>query len=372
MNIFKKNKTVFVGMSGGVDSSVAALLLKKQGFSVVGIFMKNWTQVIPGVTNCPWEADQEDVRRVCAKIDIPFYTWSFEDEYDKRVVDYFFREYESGRTPNPDVMCNREIKFGVFLDKALKSGADYVATGHYARRHASYKLQATSYKANEYELLAGEDKNKDQTYFLWTFTQKQLSKTLFPIGDLLKPQVRKIAAQAGFSTAEKKDSQGICFLGDVQVKKFLKTRIKERPGNIVTMDGKKVGRHQGLAFYTIGQRHGFAAQTQEPDSQPYYVAYKNTDSNTLVVVQGNENENLYANRLVASRLNWIGGKTPNLSLKCQGRNRYRQPLQKCVVQKKDNDSVVVRFKESQRAITPGQSVVFYDGEKVLGGGVIIE
>ena len=372
MNInSNKNKKVFVAMSGGVDSSVAAALLKEQGYGVTGVFMKNWSdsRFFKDKTMCPWAQDQEDARKAAAVLDIPFYTFDFEKEYREQVVDYMVSGYRSGITPNPDVMCNREIKFGLFLEKALAMGADYIATGHYARVRES-KI---------FELLAGADLNKDQSYFLWTFTQEQLARTLFPIGDYTKPEIREMARKFGLPNAEKKDSQGLCFMGDVDVFEFLKSEIPAHRGKIITTKGKEIGEHEGVEFYTIGQRHGIGSPG---GGIIYYVVGKDAENNILYVGEGEHDERLYKNELVVSDAHWISGEEPNLPLRCQARIRYRQPLQSCEIkcienQKPETINNVscfmfhVSFDSPQRAVTPGQSIVFYDGEVVVGGGVIM-
>ena len=353
-----KNKRVFVAMSGGVDSSVAAALLKEQGYDVTGVFMKNWSdsRFFKDKTMCPWAQDQEDARKAAAVLGIPFYTFDFEKEYRKQVVDYMVAGYRSGITPNPDVMCNREIKFGLFLEKALAMGADYIATGHYARVRES-KI---------FELLAGADPNKDQSYFLWTLTQEQLTRTLFPIGGYTKPEVREMARKFGLPNAEKKDSQGLCFMGDVDVFEFLKSEIPAHKGKIITTKGKEIGEHEGVEFYTIGQRHGIGSPG---GGIIYYVVGKDAENNILYVGEGEQDEKLYKNELVVSDSHWISGEEPNLPLRCQARIRYRQPLQSCEIKCIENQKHV-SFDSPQRAITPGQSIVFYDGDVVLGGGVI--
>lgn len=381
----RKKKTVFLGMSGGVDSSVAALLLKKQGYNVVGVFMRNWHEDLhDGFGDCTWEKDQEDVRRVCAKLDIPFYTWDFSKEYYDDVVEYFFREYKAGRTPNPDVMCNKFIKFGRFYDRAMSLGADYVATGHYVRR--GRKLQSPKPKTQIHsesqesnnektsqmleascQLLEGIDPNKDQSYFLWTITQEQLAHSLFPIGEHVKPKIRKIAEKAGLSTASKPDSQGICFIGNIDVREFIKTRLPEKEGNIVTAEGELVGTHKGVHFYTEGQRQGLNIGGT---GEPYYVVGKNAETNELIVALGADHPALFAQELTASESHWISGEEPQYPLKCSARIRYRQqPSQACTV-KKEGDTLHVVFDEKQRAIAPGQSIVFYDNDVCLGGAII--
>ncbi|TSD02101.1 MAG: tRNA-specific 2-thiouridylase MnmA, partial [Parcubacteria group bacterium Athens0714_24] len=265
-------KKVFVGMSGGVDSSVTALLLKKQGYDVVGCFIKGWY----GNFDCTWKEDRRDAMRVCAKLDIPFITIDAEKEYKKEVVDYMIREYKAGRTPNPDVMCNRYIKFGVFLKKALEMGADYIATGHYV-------------KLNKNKLLQAKDLNKDQSYFLWTLTQKQLKYCLFPIGNLTKPEVREIARKNNLSTAEKRDSQGVCFIGEFDIMDFLKKYIKPRKGKVINLENKIVGEHNGVNFYTIGQRHGLS----RGGGIPYYIVAKDAKKNLLIVADKADEEKFY-------------------------------------------------------------------------------
>ncbi len=343
-----------MAMSGGVDSSVAALLLTQKGYDVVGVYMKGWS-----LTGCA-EEDATDARRVASKLGIPFYIFDFEDEYKKTVVDYMISGYAKGETPNPDVMCNREIKFGLFLKKALALGADYIATGHYVRRIGDKLVQA-------------KDLNKDQSYFLWTLAQEQLKHCLFPIGDYIKPQVRALAKKFDLPTAEKPDSQGVCFIGEINVAEFLKERLGKNPGPIKTLNEKTIGSHDGAVFYTIGQRRGIGIKGSLPSEQGkiYYVSAKDLKTNTIFVTEGKD-ENLFANKLMVKNINWISGKQPKLSLKCFARIRYRQPLQKSTIEKVVGDKLFVTFSEPQRAITPGQSAVFYtkDGT-MLGGGVIV-
>jgi tRNA-specific 2-thiouridylase len=343
-------------MSGGVDSSVAAFLLREAGHEVKGVFMKNYEPPPGSNQPCPWEQDQADVEAVCVKLGIPWESWNFEKEYKARVLEYFFREYEAGRTPNPDVLCNREIKFGIFLQRAKKEGYDAVATGHYAQvRRAD----------TGFELLTALDKGKDQTYFLHTLGQLELSQVYFPIGHLQKKTVREIAAKAGLPVANKPDSQGICFVGQVNVSDFLKGRVTAAPGQILTEDGEVVGEHHGLAFYTIGQRHGLGVG----GGVPYYVAKKDPKTNTLLVARGDKDPILYAAELVATDPTWISGKTLANTFSCSARIRYRQPLEKCTVLIKDKQ-LRVTFVSPQRAITPGQAIVFYDKEVCLGGATI--
>lgn len=337
-------------MSGGVDSSVAAHLLKKQGYDVVGVFMRSYN-----VDGCA-EQDAEDARRVAGKIGIPFYALDFEKEYKKRVVDYMVQGYKSGLTPNPDVMCNREIKFGLFLEKALRMGADYVATGHYVR------LKRNKDGAH---LFAAKDSNKDQSYFLWTLTQKQLAHCLFPIGGYLKPAVRAIAKKAGLPTAEKKDSQGICFLGQVTLEDFLKTYIPEKKGAVVTANGEVIGEHRGAHFYTVGQRHiGVNYFTNSNSTLPFYVAEKDIVKNTVKVVSGRDNPELFQRDVALAEVNFVSGK--KIAGPVMARVRYRQPLSPAKLNAKE-----IVFEKPQQFVAEGQSAVFYSktGE-MLGGGVI--
>ncbi|MCI3923677.1 tRNA 2-thiouridine(34) synthase MnmA [Paenibacillus sp. TRM 82003] len=364
MNVSKKAPSetrVVVGMSGGVDSSVTALLLKRQGYDVIGIFMKNWDDTDEfGV--CTAEEDAEDVRRVCAQIGIPSYTVNFEKEYFDKVFQYFLDEYRAGRTPNPDVMCNREIKFGEFLQKAIELGADYVATGHYAR---------VTEENGEFRLLRGVDRNKDQTYFLNALNQKQLSRAMFPIGGYAKPEIRAIAEEAGLATAKKKDSTGVCFIGEKNFKEFLGGYLPARPGDMMTFDGDVKGRHDGLMYYTLGQRQGLGIGGSG-SGEPWFVADKDLERNVLYVVQGEADPRLYSHRLEATGVSWIAGRPPQPSgaFACAAKFRYRQPDQQVTVTMTGPDTCVVEFATPQKAITPGQAVVFYDGEACLGGGTI--
>lgn len=354
-----RNTRVVIGMSGGVDSSVAALLLKQQGYDVIGIFMKNWDDT-DEFGHCTADADAEDVRQVCEQIDIPFYTVNFEEEYSHKVFDYFLDEYRKGRTPNPDVMCNREIKFGEFLQKALELGADYLATGHYAR---------VAERAGKYRLLRSADTNKDQTYFLNQLNQYQLSRTMFPLGSLTKPEVRKIAHEAGLATASKKDSTGICFIGERNFKEFLSQYLPAQPGEIRTLDGELKGRHDGLMYYTFGQRQGLGIGGSGT-GEPWFVADKDLERNILYVVQGGDHPALFSHGLIAQDVSWISGEEPQDALTCTAKFRYRQPDQEVTVTRQEDGTYLVRFAQPQKAITPGQAVVFYDGEECLGGGTI--
>jgi tRNA-specific 2-thiouridylase len=357
MNKIKSQKTVVVGMSGGVDSSVTAALLKRQGFDVIGVYMKNWSEDV-GDYGCTWAQDSEDARKVAKVLGIPFYVWNFEKEYYAKVVEYFFREYQAGRTPNPDVMCNSEIKFKVFLEKALALGADYVATGHYARIKVVGKRQKT------YKLLKGVDPAKDQSYFLNTLTQKQLAKILFPIGGLPKPQVRKLAKRFKLPVWDKKDSQGICFIGKINVADFLREHIKAKPGAIVTTKGEKVGQHSGLPFYTLGQRGGIGLG----GNGPYYVVDKDLKKNRLIVTNDPQDQTLWRKEFTVSNLTWTG-KPPKFPLRAGVVIRYHHPDYKARIVKSGKNLKVV-YDKPQRAITPGQAAVIYKGSELLGGGVI--
>ena len=354
------NTRVVVGMSGGVDSSVTALLLKQQGYDVIGIFMKNWDDT-DEFGQCTAETDAEDVRRVCEQIGIPYYTVNFEKEYFDKVFTYFLDEYRHGRTPNPDVMCNREIKFGEFLQKALDLGADYLATGHYAR---------VLHEDGKHTLLRGVDGNKDQTYFLNALNQEQLAKAMFPIGHLPKPEVRRIAEEAGLATAKKKDSTGVCFIGERNFKQFLSQYLPAQPGQMIDIrTGEVKGRHDGLMYYTLGQRQGLGIGGSG-NGEPWFVAEKDLANNVLYVVQGDDHPSLYSTGLVASQVNWIEGDMPTELIRCTAKFRYRQPDQGVTLQKNADGTVEVTFDINQRAVTPGQAVVFYDGDICLGGGTI--
>lgn len=350
---------VVIGMSGGVDSSVAALLLKRQGYDVVGIFMKNWDEKDDNGV-CSSADDYEDVRKVCNQIGIPYYTVNFEKEYWNRVFTYFLNEYKRGRTPNPDVMCNKEIKFKAFLEYALKLGADYIATGHYAR---------TDFYDGEYRLLRGLDTNKDQTYFLCTLGQYQLSKSMFPIGHMNKFEVREIALSEGLSTASKKDSTGICFIGERNFNEFLNTYLPAKSGDIKTLDGEVVGKHEGLMYYTLGQRKGLGIGGIGT-GEPWFVVEKDIENNTLYVAQGANNPALLSYGLSASELYWVSDRNKEIVFKCTAKFRYRQADNGVTVYLMNNDKCTVVFDNPQKAITPGQAVVFYDKEVCLGGGII--
>lgn len=355
----KQDIRVVVGMSGGVDSSVAALLLKQEGYDVVGIFMKNWDDTDEfGV--CTATEDFDDVVRVCNQLDIPYYAVNFEKQYWDKVFTYFLDEYKAGRTPNPDVMCNKEIKFKAFLDHALSLGADYVATGHYARVRE---------RNGRYELLRGVDDNKDQTYFLNQLTEDVLSKVMFPLGNMHKSEVRKIAKEHGLATATKKDSTGICFIGERNFKEFLSEYLPAQPGEMQTLNGVIKGQHDGLMYYTIGQRQGLGIGGA---GEPWFVVGKNIKENILYVEQGDKNEYLYSDALIATDINWIHPDRVEDSFTCTAKFRYRQQDSPVTVTKIDDERVKVTFGERQRAITPGQAVVFYNGDVCLGGGTIDE
>ncbi|MBR1867455.1 MAG: tRNA 2-thiouridine(34) synthase MnmA [Clostridia bacterium] len=355
-----EKKKVVVGMSGGVDSSVAALLLKEQGYDVIGLFMKNWEEDdLDG--NCTAESDYADVRRVCSLLDIPYYGVNFSKEYMDRVFAYFLDEYKKGRTPNPDVLCNREIKFGPFKKYAEDLGADHIATGHYCGiRHEN----------GVHYLLKAKDSNKDQTYFLNQLSQSQLDGVLFPLQDLTKPEVRKIAEENGLATAEKKDSTGICFIGERKFRQFLMNYIPAKEGEIRTYDGRVLGKHYGLMYYTIGQRKGLDIGGQKNDAGRWFVIEKDIPNNILYVAHGEE-DRLYSKGLVSYKCNWIPSEPEKKQFECFAKFRYRQDEQKVKVNITDN-RIEVEFAERQRAITEGQFVVFYDEEKCLGGGVIEE
>lgn len=352
-----KDTRVVIGMSGGVDSSVAALLLKEQGYDVIGIFMKNWDDTDEfGV--CTATEDYNDVIRVCNQIGIPYYAVNFEKQYWDKVFQYFLDEYKAGRTPNPDVMCNKEIKFKAFLEHALDLGADYLATGHYAQ---------VAFRDGEYKMLRGLDTNKDQTYFLNQLGQEQLSKVMFPIGNIEKKEVRKIAEKANLATATKKDSTGICFIGERNFKEFLSGYLPAQPGNMVTFDGEVKGKHDGLMYYTIGQRHGLGIGGS---GDPWFVMGKDLEKNELFVGQGFENELLYSDSITATDVSWVTDKVTTDELVCTAKFRYRQQDNKVTVHRLEDNTVKVIFDEPIRAITPGQAVVFYQGDECLGGGTI--
>ena len=352
-------KTVVVGMSGGVDSSVAALLLKQQGYNVIGLYMNNWEEK-DECGACTGEEDFADVRRVANKLDIPYYSVNFAKQYLDRVFSYFLEEYNAGRTPNPDVLCNREIKFKDFKEEAFKLGADYIATGHYCD---------ILHDGDTHYLLKAKDEGKDQTYFLNQLSQSQLDKVLFPLGKLKKEEVRKIAIENGLATAKKKDSTGICFIGERNFRNFLQTYIPNKKGKMMTYDGKVLGEHLGLMYYTIGQRKGLNIGGQKgDDGTRWFVIEKDIKNNILYVAHGDE-DRLYSKGLMMKNCNWIPSMPKEKTFTCTGKFRYRQPEQKCTVNILE-DGIRVDFEEKQRAITEGQFAVFYDGDKCIGGGVI--
>ncbi len=354
-----ENKTVVVGMSGGVDSSVSALLLKQQGYNVIGLFMKNWDEK-DDRGQCTAEQDYEDVRRVCSKIGIPYYTVNFTKEYMDNVFEAFIKDYEAGRTPNPDVLCNREVKFKPFLRFAKSIGADFIATGHYAQiRHENGK----------HYLLRAVDENKDQTYFLNQLNQAQLQDVLFPVGGLKKEQVREIAHQHGLITADKKDSTGICFIGERKFREFLKGFIPAQRGDILTMDGKVVGQHEGSMYYTIGQRKGLNVGGIKGDEQGRWFVVKKDVKRNIVYISHDESL-LYRNGLTACQFNFIPVHPAKNEFSCLARFRHRQPLFEVNVQCLQDNSVRVQFAQPQRDVNEGQYVVLYDGQLCLGGGYI--
>src|SRR5690625_198059 len=352
-----ENIRVVVGMSGGVDSSVAALILKQAGYEVIGVFMKNWDDTDENGV-CTAAEDYEDVIKVCNEIGIPYYSVNFEKEYWDKVFTYFLDEYKSGRTPNPDIMCNKEIKFKAFLDYALSIGAEYVATGHYAQLN----------KQDGYvELRRGADQNKDQSYFLNQLTSDVLEKIMFPLGHLQKSEVREIAKKYNLSTATKKDSTGICFIGERNFKQFLSEYLPAQKGLMKTLNHEIKGEHDGLMYYTIGQRHGLGIGGE---GEAWFVVGKNVPENVLYVAQGDDNPHLYSDGLIASQVNWINNKTMESTFSCTAKFRYRQKDSKVHVTLLEDGLVQVDFATRERAITPGQAVVFYDGDVCLGGGTI--
>lgn len=348
--------TVVVGMSGGVDSSVSALLLKQQGYDVVGMFMKNWDETDDSGV-CTSTADYEDVVRVCGHIGIPHYTVNFTKEYWDNVFTEMVRDFELGLTPNPDILCNREIKFKLLLEKAFGFGADSLATGHYCQI------------GPHNELLKGKDPGKDQTYFLYAISSSSLSKVLFPVGGMLKSEVREIAKKHGLPTAEKKDSTGICFIGKRDFKQFLSKYIKPQPGNFEDLNGNVVGRHDGVAFYTIGQRKGLGIGGE---GDAWFVVAKDKERNVVILTQGADHPALYCDSLVASELNWLSEPPKQFPFRCMSKVRYRQPDQECVITDIKEGQAFVSFPQPQRAVTPRQSIVFYQNDVCLGGGFIVK
>ncbi len=353
---------IVIGMSGGVDSSVAALLLKQQGHDVTGVFMQNWDD--SDDPHCHASEDLSDAKAVCDKLNIELKTINFQQAYWDHVFEDFLHHYRHGRTPNPDILCNKEIKFKAFLNYALNTlNADKIATGHYAQCH-------NLVNTNTHELHRGLDNNKDQSYFLYTLGQHALQHTIFPIGALEKPAVRQLAEKNQLVTADKKDSTGICFIGERKFKAFLQEYLLAQPGDIFTEDGVLVGQHDGLMYYTIGQRKGIqVGGVKSHAEQPWYVLRKNIKDNELVIGQGHDNPALFQVQLICESIHWISENTPDFPLECTAKVRYRQQDTACVISQQ-SEKIVVSFKQPQRAITPGQSVVFYQGSHCLGGGII--
>jgi tRNA-uridine 2-sulfurtransferase len=355
-------KHIVVGMSGGVDSSVTALLLLEQGHQVTGLFMKNWEED-DGTEQCTAMEDLADAQQVCDKLGIELKTVNFAAEYWDEVFEVFLSEFKAGRTPNPDILCNKYVKFKAFLDYAIQDlGADYIATGHYAR---------VSEKDGDYCLLKGLDPDKEQSYFLYTLKQHELAQTLFPIGHLQKQEIRQLAQEAGFDNCRKKDSTGICFIGERKFKEFLQRYLPAQPGEMRSPEGQLIGKHQGLMYYTLGQRQGLGiGGVKDAPDEPWYVLDKDLENNILIVGQGHDHPLMLHNALEASCLDWCNNKPLTQTIECAAKTRYRQADQPCRVEPLGEDRCKVSFDEPQRAITPGQSVVFYRGEICLGGGVI--
>lgn len=372
------HKTVYVGMSGGVDSSVSAYLLKQQGYDVTGVFIKVWQ---PDNTDCGWKDERRDAMRVAAVLDIPFLTLDFSEQYKREVVDYMIEEYRLGRTPNPDVMCNRHVKFGSFLQYTLAQQVDYVATGHYAQNIFNTQTQ-------KFEMKEGADANKDQTYFLWTLTQDDLKHTLFPIGHLQKSEVRKIAEKAGLPVFDKKDSQGVCFIGHLDMKAFLKEYIQTEPGNVLDVQGNVIGKHDGAVLYTIGERHGFEFNTKTTENEPHFVISKNIEKNTITVTTKSENSDAATQKNTAriDKVSLSQDIESYIGKRVGARIRYRQEKQSCVISRADANGTVnnaaanttdknsteyiVTFDTPQKGMAEGQSVVLYNGNTCLGGGIL--
>ncbi|WP_275556525.1 tRNA 2-thiouridine(34) synthase MnmA [Mixta sp. Marseille-Q2659] len=355
-------KKVIVGMSGGVDSSVSAWLLQQQGYQVEGLFMKNWEED-DGEEYCTAADDLADAQAVCDKLGMKLHKVNFAAEYWDNVFEHFLEEYKAGRTPNPDILCNKEIKFKAFLEFAAEDlGADFIATGHYVRRHDSN---------GKSQLLRGLDGNKDQSYFLYTLSHQQIAQSLFPVGELSKPEVRRIAEQLELVTAKKKDSTGICFIGERKFRDFLGRYLPAQPGAIVTVDGLTVGEHQGLMYHTLGQRKGLGiGGLKESNDNPWYVVDKDVANNRLIVAQGADHPRLMSVGLIAQQLHWVDRETLREPLACVVKTRYRQEDIPCVITPLDDDRIEVRFEQPVAAVTPGQSAVFYLGEVCLGGGII--
>jgi len=356
---------VIVGMSGGVDSSVAALLLQQQGYQVEGLFMKNWDED-DGTEYCTAKTDLADAQAVADKLGMHLHTANFAAEYWDNVFEHFLEEYRAGRTPNPDILCNREIKFRAFLEYAIELGADFIATGHYARKR--------QHEDGNAELLKGLDHNKDQSYFLHAVSGDKLGRTLFPVGELEKPAVRALAQQHDLITHDKKDSTGICFIGERRFKDFLERYLPAQPGEIRTVDGEHIGRHSGLMYHTLGQRQGLGiGGVRGGNEEPWYVVDKDLTNNALVVAQGANHASLFSDELFVSHIDWINAAPTSLPLRCRAKTRYRQADQDCVIYKENHKAASgfrVVFDQTQRAITPGQSVVFYNDDVCLGGATI--
>lgn len=348
-------KKVYVAMSGGVDSAVAAYLLKKRGYHVTGVYMKNWSDPLADV--CPWEKDIKDFYNTCKVLKIPSKIEIFEEEYRKKVVNYLVNGYKQGITPNPDMLCNREIKFKLFLRKAMSQGADMIATGHYVIKKDYKKIP---------NLYQSKDENKDQSYFLALLNQNQIKHSLFPIGNFTKDKVRKIAKQANLPVFDKKDSQGICFIGKVKFSDFIRDFIPNKLGDIITTDGNVIGKHDGVYYYTIGQRHGLNIG----GGIPYFVVEKNIKKNVLIVAKGDKEKSLLSNQADIINFNWIDKRDIKEVKACKVRVRYRQPLQGCNI-KVNHSDVIIKFNKQQKAVTPGQFAVLYKNKRILGGGVII-
>lgn len=365
-------QTVFVGLSGGVDSAVSAALLQKAGYEVVGVFIKTWH---PDFLECNEEEERLDAMRVSAHLDIPFLTFDLEDVYKKEVADYMISEYRAGRTPNPDVMCNKEVKFGAFLKKAIAMGADFVATGHYAmlrrlsKNSSLYPQAGSDTSSFLLNLLRSTDESKDQSYFLWTLTQKQLSKIIFPIGNLKKTEVRKLAKKFKLPVAEKRDSQGICFLGAIDLKEFLKHYIKPKKGKVMNTKGEEIGHHDGVVFHTLGERHGFTITKKSPNDGPYYVVGKDVKKNLLIVSQNYSDISLSKSVYKIEKTNWIGD-VPNPKKTYTAQIRYHGEFLPCKIQIKSKSTAEVIFAKPT-IVAAGQSIVIYDKNVCLGGGVVV-
>lgn len=347
-------KTVYVGLSGGVDSSVSAALLKQQGYNVVGVYMKNWTKDLPGMP-CPWKEDFQDAKRVAVQLGIDFKVYDFEKQYRDKVVDYMLDGFKAGFTPNPDIMCNQEIKFKLFLATALEDGADFIATGHYAN-------------TKDGRLFMAKDANKDQTYFLHRVKSEALQKTIFPLGSLTKPEVRQLAKKFKLVTADKKESMGICFVGKVGIKDFLKQYIQEKPGPIIDQEGREIGQHEGALFYTIGQRRGLDVG----GGLPYYVTGKDMDKNEVYVTTDLQDEKLWSSEIKLTSVHWINGAPDLQGPALMVRTRHRAKLVPVkLLNKSSNSQWIAKLGEDVRALTPGQSAVFYSGDECLGGGIVV-